>query len=129
LSIGLCWRYELADDLEDEISALVVHVSSIKQTLELWIDLQPAVSIPIGLMADAVRLTTVCCVNDSSRNGNARLLYDQSMRLVNVLPQSIVALRSRRIRGFGLMLGSELLGLASTLMYLENTQPSIPLLV
>src|SRR5262249_55766995 len=80
LSIGLCWRYELADDLEDEISALVVHVSSIKQTLELWIDLQPAVSIPIGLMADAVRLTTVCCVNDSSRNGNARLLYDQSMR-------------------------------------------------
>jgi hypothetical protein len=51
---------------------------------------------------NAALLTTVCCVNDSSRNGNARLLYDQSMRTVNVLPQSIVALRSRRIRGFGI---------------------------
>ncbi len=84
--ISLCWWHEFTDNLENEISTLIVHISRVEKILKLGIHLQPAVSIAILLMADAVRFTTVGRVNNDASDREARLLNDQTVGIIDVSP-------------------------------------------
>ncbi len=85
----LCIRLrhrEVADDLEDKIAAFLGSVAGVQEARELRVYLEPAVRIPVCFVPDAIRFTPCGRVDDGARYGDALLLHEQSIRMIDVLP-------------------------------------------
>ncbi len=82
-----------------KIAILVVEILLIEKILLPRIQLQETMPITIGLMSARVLPLSIRRIHDSSRRHDAGLLDEQSLRLVDVLPQRAVALRPRSAGG------------------------------
>src|SRR5580693_4282050 len=75
---------ELAHDFEDQVAAFIAYVSSVHEILELRVELEPAVSVAVLLMADSVVLLASGGVHNRSGHGGALLLHDEARGMVDV---------------------------------------------
>src|ERR1700730_7445111 len=89
LRVGLSYRV-FAHDFKHKVSAFVTYVSCVKQIHKLGIQFEPSVSVAIGFMADAIWLLTIRGVNHYAGHRDARLLHDQTGRVIDMRPQTIV---------------------------------------
>src|SRR5258708_25089806 len=90
LGVGLRHR-KPAYNFEYQISALVFLISGVQQVLELGIRFQPAVGISVRFMADAIRLSASRRIHNRSRHSDALLMHNQPERMVDVVPQAVIA--------------------------------------
>jgi len=93
LRVGLSYR-EFAHDFKDKVPAFVTNVSCVKQVHELGIQFEPSMSVAIGFVADSVWFGATCGVNNFTGHRNTLLLHDQTGRVIDMGPQTIVALRA-----------------------------------
>jgi hypothetical protein len=77
---------EVTNDFKHEVAALNTYVARVHQTRERWIDFQPTVGISVRCVNDAVRRAFRGGINDHSCDDRTIVLYQQSCRVVYVLP-------------------------------------------
>src|SRR6185437_4848937 len=92
LGVGL-GDVEFADDFKYQVSTLITHVSCIQKILELRVYIQPTVRISICFVTDPVRPFPVARVYNRPCHFYASLYDDEALRIVDVAPESVVALR------------------------------------
>src|SRR5260370_5486365 len=97
LGVGLRYR-KSAYDFEYQIAALVFLISGVQQILELRIHFQPAVSISVCLMADAIRLSATGGGHNRSRQSDTLLLHGPPVGMLHVAPQVGITTRVSRWR-------------------------------
>src|SRR6266568_7625169 len=97
LGVRLSHR-EPAHDFEHQIAAFMVRVSGVQEILKFGIHLEPPVSVSIVFVADSIGLSPGGRIHNRSGYGTALLMHDQTVRVVDVLPQSIITGTRRRGR-------------------------------
>ncbi len=90
-----------AHDFEHQIAAFMVRVSGVQETLKFGIHLEPPVSVSIILVADSIRLSPGGRIHNLPGYRSALLMHDQTVRVVDVIPQSVVTGTRRRGRRRG----------------------------
>lgn len=89
---GVLADFVVTHELEHKIAFLITLVARIEQVLELGIELQPTVRVPITLVPHPVwmmRRLARSGVHDHARHRDARAHYQQACRVVHVLPEAI----------------------------------------
>jgi hypothetical protein len=77
---------ELTYDFENQIPALIAHVSGVQEILERRVHIKPAVRIAVCFVPYSVRFLANRRVHNGARYGNALLLHDEALRVIDVIP-------------------------------------------
>ena|ERR1700733_1319124 len=83
---------KMADDFENKIAAFVAHVSSIQEALKFGFWLEPSVCVPVRLVSDSIMFFAIGRVHDGARHYGTLVFHDEPLGMVNMGPQSAVAL-------------------------------------
>src|SRR6266852_3059490 len=87
-----------AHDFEHQIAAFMVHVSGVQEILKFGIHLEPPVSVSIAFVADSIVLSPGGRIHNLPGHRSALLMHDQTVRVVHVIPQSVITGARRRGR-------------------------------
>src|SRR6266487_3753225 len=89
---------EPAHDFEHQIAAFMVRVSGVQEILKFGIHLEPPVSVSIVFVADSIVLSPRGRIHNLPGYRSALLMHDQTVRVVDVIPQSVITGTRRRGR-------------------------------
>src|SRR5213594_1768947 len=89
---------KLAHDFEHQITAFMVRVSRVQEILKFGIHLEPPVSVSIVLVADYIGLSPGGRIHNLAGYRGTLLMHDQTVRVVDVIPQSVITGARRRGR-------------------------------
>src|SRR5713101_266520 len=85
-------------DFEHQIAAFMVRVSGVQEILKFGIHLEPPVSVSVVFMADYIGLSPGGRIHNLPCYRIALLMHDQAVRVVDVIPQSVITGTRRRGR-------------------------------
>src|SRR6266478_60946 len=89
---------EPAYDFEHQIAAFMVRVSGVQEILKFGIHLEPPVSVSVILVAHSIGLSPGRRIHNLPGYRSALLMHDQTVRVVDVIPQSVITGTRRRGR-------------------------------
>src|SRR6266700_2827667 len=88
-----------AHDFEHQIAAFMVRVSGVQEILKFGIHLEPPVSVSVVLVAYSIVLSPGGRIHNLPGYRAALLMHDQTVRVVHVIPQSVITGTRRRWNG------------------------------
>src|SRR5260370_4748954 len=87
-----------AHDFEHQIAAFMVRISRVQEILKFGIHLEPSVSVSIILVAHSIGLSPGSRIHNLPSYRSALLMHDQTVRVGDVIPQSVITGTRRRGR-------------------------------
>jgi hypothetical protein len=85
LGVGLRHR-KLTYDLEHQVATFFTLISSVQEILEFRIYLEPSVRIPVRFVTDPIRPFARGCVNKDASHGNALVLHNEALWMIDMTP-------------------------------------------
>ena len=92
--LGICLSdREPAYDFEHQVAGFIAHVSGVQEIQKFRVRFEPSVRISVRLVTNSIRLFTMGRVHGCTGHRGTLVLYDEALRMVDMIPQAGVTLR------------------------------------